>query len=197
MPPTSRSRTPPDIKWLLNERAALAGAYARAVARQLELREKCERLEQELSRLQRQIEGAVASANRTQASLDALDATMGLIDTRLEPTAAGEVNAWAGKYGKRGALGAFIEQALRQASPEPLTMTILLNLVAKQFELTLTTPSDRQSLRKSVTSALRALLKRGCIEPLHSRESGSHGLWRWKSQVPSFEALVRQQTELA
>lgn len=194
---TTRTRTPPDLKWLLNERAALAGAHARAVARQLVLREQCERLEQELSRLQLKIEGAVVSANRTQASLDALDATMGLIDTRLEPTAAGVVNAWAGKYGKRGALGAFIEQALRQASPEPLTMTILINLAAKQFELTLPTPRDRRSLRKSVNSALRALLKRDRIEPLHSREFGSHGLWRWRSQVPSFEALERQQTELA
>jgi hypothetical protein len=33
-PAPARTRTPPDVKWLLNERAALAGAVSKAVAKQ-------------------------------------------------------------------------------------------------------------------------------------------------------------------
>lgn len=194
---TTRTRTSPDVKWLLNERAALAGAHARAVARQLALRKKRDRIELALSTCQKQLEGAVVSAERAKMSLDALDATMGLIDKRLEPTAAGAVNAWAGKYGKRGALGAFIGEALCQASPEPITMTVLVSLVVDQFGLTVTTSNERRSLRKSITSALRALLKCDRIEPLHSRGPGTLGLWRLKAQVPSLKSLQKQQTELA
>lgn len=106
--PVPRTRTPPDVKWLLTERAALAGEHARAVAKQLALQTKRERIEKQLSKVQGQIASTATAAKRAQASLDALDATMGLVNTRLEPTAAGVVSAWAGKYGKRGALGAFI-----------------------------------------------------------------------------------------
>lgn len=66
---------------------------------------------------------------------------------------------------------------------------MLINLASRQFGLTFTLPKDRRNFRKSVSSALSALLKRDRVEPLHSREEGSHGLWRWKSQVPSFEAM--------
>lgn len=195
--PVPRTRTPPDVKWLLTERAALAGAHARAVAKRLALQEKRERLEKQLSKVQGQIVSTETAAQRAQASLDALDATMGLVNTRLEPTAAGVVDAWAGKYGKRGALGKFVEDTLRQAAPEPLTTTVLINLSSRQFGLTFALPKDRRNFRKSVSSALSALLKRGCIEPLHSREEGSHGLWRWKSQVPSFEAMRLRAQALA
>lgn len=195
--PAPRTRTPPDVKWLLTERAALAGEHARAVAKHQALQAKRERLEKQLSKVLGQIASTETAAERAQASLAALDATMGLVNTRLEPTAAGVVDAWAGKYGKRGALGAFVEETLRQAAPEPLTTTVLINLASRQFGLTFTLPKDRRNFRKSVSSALSALLKRDLVEPLHSREEGSHGLWRWKSQVPSFEAMRMRAQALA
>jgi hypothetical protein len=195
--PVARTRTPPDVKWLLTERATLAGEHARAVAKQLALQAKRERLEKQLSKLLGQIASTETAAKRAQASLDALDVTMGLVNPRLEPTAAGVVDAWAGKYGKRGALGAFVADTLRQAAPEPLTTTVLINLASRQFGLTFTLPKDRRNFRKSVSSALSALLKRNRVEPLHSREEGSHGLWRWKSQVPSLEAMRLRALALA
>jgi hypothetical protein len=70
-------------------------------------------------------------------------------------------------------------------------------LASRQFGLTFMLPRDRRSFRKSVSSALSALLKRDRVEPLHSREEGSHGLWRWKSQVPSFEAMRLRAEALA
>lgn len=174
-------RTPPDIKWLLNERAALCGEHERASAKGMALRAKCEKLEGQLVKVLMQIEATDVAARRAQASLLALDATMGLIAERLNVAAGGTVVAWAGKYGERGALGAFVEEVLRQASPEPVTTTVLVDVAAAQFGVKFVVPTDRRNFRKSVCSALGALHKRRLIEPLHSRESGSHGVWRWRA----------------
>jgi hypothetical protein len=186
--PTPRTRTPPDIKWLLNERAALAGVVDKAEATLAGLRAKQARLEHQLTKVQLLMERAQCAQSRAQASVEALDATMALACARLEPTSAGVVDAWAGKYGKRGALGAFVEQALRAAAPEPLTMSVLMNLAARQFGLTFPLAKDRRNFNKSVSSSLRGLNLRGLIEPLHDREFGSHGLWRWKP-APSLDEL--------
>lgn len=185
------------MKWLLNERAALAGEYARAVAKQKALQAKVEKLRCQLDKTLQQRESAGVAATRAQASLDALDATIALVNSQVEPAYAGVVDAWAGKYGERGALGKYIAQALQEAAPQALTTTVLINLAARQFGLTFTLPKDRRNFRKSVSSALTALLKRDQIEPLHSREEGSHGLWRWKDPTPGLGALRARAADLA
>lgn len=188
-PAPARTRTPPDIKWLLNERAALAGAVSKAIAKQQALSAKCGRLEAQLEGVMQSLARSKTAQTRAQASIDAIDVTLGLAHPRVRPTYAGEVAAWAGKYGKRGGLGDFIEQALRHAAPAALTTTVLINLASRQFGVTFSLPKDRRAFRKSVSSALTSLLKRGLIEPLHSREEGSHGLWRWKVQATALEGL--------
>ena len=193
---TTQVRTPSDVKWLLNERAALAGENERAVAKQGALQDKVEKLERQLSKAIQQRDSAGIAASRARASMGALDATMALVNSKVEPTYAGVVDAWAGKYGTRGALGKFVEDTLRQAAPAPVTTTVLIDLASRLFGLAFTLPADRRSFRKSVSSALTALLKRGRIEPLHSREGGSHGLWRWK-EMPSLEALRSRARGLA
>ena len=187
--PALRTRTPPDVKWLLNERAALAGVVEKAVVKQAGLRAKQLRLEHQLEKVLFELERSRTAQARAQASVDALDATMGLVCARLEPTAGGIVAAWAGRYGKRGALGAFVEQALRAAAPEPLTTSVLMNLAARQFGITFPLAKDRRNFNKSVSSSLRGLHLRGLVEPLHDRQLGSHGLWRWKAPMPSMDAL--------
>jgi hypothetical protein len=186
---TPRTRTPPDIKWLLNERAALAGAVEKAAARQAALMAKQVRLQHQLEKVLFELARSRTAQGRAQASVEALDATMGLVCARLEPTSAGMVDAWAGRYGKRGALGKFVEQALRAAAPEPLTTTVLMNFAAREFGISFPLAKDRRSFNKSVGSSLRGLHQRGLIEPLHDRGLGSHGVWRWKEQTPSLDAL--------
>ena len=188
-PAPARTRTPPDIKWLLNERAALAGAVSKATAKQQALCAKRERLEAQLEGVLMLLERSRTAQGRVQASIDALDVTLGLAHPRVRPTYAGEVAAWAGKYGKRGGLGEFIAQTLLAAAPAALTTTVLINLASRQFGVAFPLPKDRRAFRKSVSSALTSLLKRGLIEPLHSREEGSHGLWRWKVPATTLEGL--------
>ena len=147
------------------------------------------RLQHQLEKVLLELERSRTAQGRAQSSVEALDATMGLVCARVEPTSAGVVDAWAGRYGKRGALGAFIREALRAAAPEPLTTTVLMNLAARQFGISFPVSKDRRSFNKSVGSSLRGLHRRGLIEPLHDRRLGSHGLWRWKAPMPSLDAL--------
>jgi len=192
-----RSRTPPDVKWLLNERAALAGEVSKAEVTQVALRAKQGRLEHQLAKVQFLLERSQCAQSRAQASIDALDTTMALAHPRVEPTAGGIVDAWAGKYGKRGGLGEFIAQSLRDVAPAQLTTTVLMNLAARQFGITFALAKDRRSFNKSVNSSLTWLLKRGLAEPLHSREFGAHGVWRWRTQMPALEALRQRQPAVA
>ncbi len=193
--PTLRTRTPPDIKWLLNERAALAGEVSKAEVTQAGLRAKQARLEQQLAKAQFLTERAQCAQSRAQASMDALDATLALAHARVEPTAGGIVEAWAGRYGRRGALGAFVQEVLSAAAPEPLTTTVLMNLAARQFGITFPLSKDRRSFNKSVSGSLRGLHLRGLIEPLHDRQLGSHGRWRWKAPAASLDALRERAAE--
>lgn len=185
------TRTPPDIKWLLNERAALAGEVEKALAKQTVLAHKRDRLQNQLAGVLKAMERSQVAQARSQASLDALDATMSIVNKGVNPGAGGSVWAWAGKYGSRGCLGEYIAQVLEGAAPEPVTTTVLINLASRQFGVVLTTPAERRSFRKSVSSALTSLLKRKLIEAVHDRREGSHGLWRWGVELPSFAEMAQ------
>lgn len=102
-----------------------------------------------------------------------------------EPTSDGGVDAWAGKYGKRGALGELVREALGVAAPKPLTTTVLMNLAARQFGLTFPLAKDRRNFKKSVSSSLRGfgnkefgnkvfcrLQNKGCIQWMRPRKRG-------------------------
>jgi hypothetical protein len=177
------------VKWLLNERAALAGEVSKAQATQQGLLAKQSRLQKQLAGVHVLLTRSLVAQGRAQASIDALDATLALAHSRVEPTAGGVVDAWAGKYGKRGGLGEFIAQALRDVAPAPLTTTVLMDMAARHFGLAFPLPADRRSFNKSVNSSLTWLRKRDQAEPLHSRALSSHGIWRWKAQTPTLEAL--------
>lgn len=184
------TRTPADIKWLLNERAALAGEVEKALAKQLVLAHKSDRLEKQLAGVRTAMERSQVAQARSQASLSALDATMGLVNPELNPSAGGTVWAWAGKYGVRGGLVDYIALVLEGAAPAPVTTTVLINLASRQFGVVLATPTERRSFRKSVCSALTSLYKRGCVIPVHDRQESSHGLWRWDTGLPSFADMA-------
>ncbi|PQA78056.1 hypothetical protein C5F53_06895 [Rhodoferax sp. TS-BS-61-7] len=186
------SRTPPDIKWLLNERAALAGEVEKALAKQAVLAHKRDRLRNQLAVVLKAMERSQVAQARSQASLDALDATMGIVNKGVNPGAGGSVWAWAGKYGSRGGLGEYIARVLEGAAPEPVTTSVLIDLASRQFGLVLSTPAERRSFRKSVSSALTSFQKRNLIEAVHDRKAGSHGLWCWREEFPTFAEMAAQ-----
>lgn len=195
--PVARTRTPPDLKWLLNERAALAGQLQRAQHReeqgQFERREILNQvrvLESKLTRYQ-------AQSAAVQARLRALDVTISIAYTPISPDVAGVVNAWQGKYGPRGGLRRFLIQSLEQVTPRSLTTLELMSGVIQFFCIQIENPAERRSLRCTITKELRRLRDdAGVVESLHKiARVRTSGVWRWKASLSlaDLAALSAQQ----
>lgn len=185
-------RTPPDLKWLLNERASILGAIESQDERRLLLQAKQQKLEHQLEIIQRESQRTGVAIGRLKTNLQALDAAIGMVQSKANPECLGAVQAWAGRYGERGALTAFVKATLQTCAPEMLTMTVLMDMAAAQFGQTFTVPAERRSFRKSVRSALHSLHQKGYLEPLHSGEGSKHGQWRWKPPFSSLDELREQ-----
>lgn len=185
-------KTPPDLKWLLNERASILGAIQSQAERRLKLEAKEQKLAHQLQIVQRDTQRTAVTIGRLETNLQALDAAIGMAHSSANPECLGAVQAWAGRYGERGALTAFVKEALQACAPNMLTMTVLVDMAATQFGQTFAVPAERRSFRKSVRSALHTLHKKGCIEPLHSGESAEHGQWRWRPSFSSLDELLDQ-----
>lgn len=186
-----RRCTPPDLKWLLNQRAANAGAQQRVVMRIRSLEQKLARVEAQVVR----VRASLASARNSEASgrrgLQALDSVLASLYPQVEPTLVAPVGAWAGRYGERGALKQFVSAFVRAAAPHPVTASALTDAAQHQFGLSARAKEDRIQLRNSIRTALRALDGRdGLIERVSDMQpEAAKGLWRWKEPIPTLEQL--------
>lgn len=194
---TRSFRTPPDLKWLLNERASVHGAIQAKEDRRSKLEAKQLKLEHQLEVVQRDCQRTAVAIERLNANLQALETSVALVYREVNPSCAGSVKAWAGRYGERGALTAFVKGTLQASAPDTLTMTVLMDLAAMHFGQAFSVPSERRSFRKSVRSALHVLHLKGLVEPLHGGTGSEHGQWRWKAPFSSLEALRTQARDRA
>lgn len=183
-------RTPPDLKWLLNERAALAGKAEKTLERIGGLKNKAATLETGLAVAKATLAGAQRVRQDTLRNLQAMDLTMELAHKNVRSD-AGLVHAWAGKYGKRGALKSFVAQVLRDAAPCVLTSSCVVAAAIQHFGLQFETPAEKQVFRATIRHRLQRLRDmEGKIESTHERRPGAHAsLWRWKS-APTLSHLA-------
>ena len=86
-------RTPPTLKWLLNERAALAGTLETVKVRLPRQKAYLERLQKAIVTTTTRIAASERLLADTQSRLQALDATVGLVDERVNPSAPGSFQA--------------------------------------------------------------------------------------------------------
>ena len=181
-PPRTRTRTPPAIKWLLNERAALSG--------------KVQRLEAELQRVQRELPAI-------QGKLAALDTTLELLDKSVAADAAGTVNAWAGKYGARGAVKACVLSHLQAAGNAGINVSTLALQVAAALGVELPTKKDFSAFRRDTVHAVLKRAKADGLTEVLVAARGGHTpqVWRWRGPhaAPSLAELqdLREALELA
>lgn len=169
------ARTPPEQKWLLNERAAVAG----------ELRA----IETELSRLSNR-------KKRLTQMLASIDNVFCQV-VRV-PTVPPLVVRAHTRYGGRGNCINWVREVLRAAYPSSLDTTALTMAAEKAFELSHTTAAQRHKfMNNSLRSALRTLRDRGEIERLHDCPDVPHraGVWRWVVQDASYAAIVVEARE--
>ncbi len=179
-------RTPPALKWLLNERAAIAGAIAQGMDLQAALQKKRLHRELALAKVVWHIDGYSKMLSEKRATLEAMDATITMVNARVNAAAAGTVRAEAERYGARGGLKNYVAQILEESAPATNTMTQLIQQCAEHFGILFLVPYERLYFRKSVRSALAALRKANLAEQVPGRAENASGIWRWKSnQHPS------------
>lgn len=190
------NRTPPDLKWLLNQRAAYLGELSRVQARAIPLQGEIARLEATLAKLKASL-GVIENAGKAiQADIKALDVALDVMHGQVNKEAVKPVVAWAGRYGERGAQKKFIISFLKASYPHPVKTMTIVDALRHRFDLDISTPKERQNLRCSVRKTLYLMRDvERLVESSHSRNLGTPDcLWRWKELLPTLEQLrVRTQ----
>jgi hypothetical protein len=116
----------------------------------------------------------------TQELLSALDATVEMAHPEANPQAAGVVNAWAGRYGRRGALRTFILEQVKTAGPDGISTSELIDRVICQFHLGANLHEERLSVKYSVKNGLRALQSKGLITRTTRLQDNGHEMNYWR-----------------
>ncbi len=120
-------KTPSALKWLAEKRAR--------VAFDLDTKQKILRdLETQITDL--------------QADLAALDRSITIYDSRIDPTGIEPVNGWRGSYGKRGALKEAVKGFIQDAFPNAIASSDLETLICLKFGIAFVTLIEREQWRK-------------------------------------------------
>ncbi|MDB5823683.1 MAG: hypothetical protein JWR21_2387 [Herminiimonas sp.] len=162
-------KTRSDVKWLVNEAAALAG-------------ELC-RIDDETERLASR-RAAVEKAHK--ACVRTLSVVTGVAPCPTLPTV--HVHR---SYGRRGNLRQLLRDALKAAAPATVDSDELAFLAIDRFQLTFSSPEELQRFKNNtVGRALRHMDRQGTVEPVDAKRGGASacGNWRWRG-VPSMGEL--------
>jgi hypothetical protein len=163
------SRTPPEIKWLLVERATLAGDIEQLARRRVLLDAEMEILR-----------------SRAQA----LDTSIRLLDARVNAGAAGKVFRHCKQYGGRGALKAFIVQTVFE-SESGLSGRSIARLAAAHFGIEFLTNGElARYCANTIRPQLRQLREEGLVRTIAG--AWPEGLlWCPVQGLPTFADLAR------
>lgn len=166
--PKLRTRTPPELKWLLVERATLAGDLAN-------LKTRLSLLEAEIAQV--------------HSTLQAIDTTIRLTEARARPDAAGAVRRHRREYGRRGAMKAFVVEALQAAAAGMATRDVAL-AAAAHFGLPFVSEAEFLIyLNNTVRAQLNKLAGEGLVS---TERTGGPGTmrWAWKRSIPTLAELA-------
>lgn len=181
---TSR-KTPSDLKWLLNERASVAGELAQLQEYIAQLESRLSKLVCVQERLTRSLTFRQERLGRVHALLRALDVAVAMAHPSANPEAAGVVKAWAGRYGKRGSMRAYLESRIKDAGTHGVTTADLIDGVISQFQLIVRLSSERQCITKSVQTCLALLKVNRAVEATVELSAGGRKVCRWRWRAPS------------
>jgi hypothetical protein len=183
---TPRTRTPSDLKWLLNERAALLGDADQFSQGANRARGRLAKAEAALDRIRQQVADLEAQRADKLRAVSALDVVLTGAYPQVRPDAAGVVTTWAGKYGKRGTRKKFVLEFVKAAAPAAVSTAEVLAAVTAEFELLLPTRSDRNKLRAHLRQLLQQ--EKHLIEQLPKTKHWEPGAYRWR-QVQSLASI--------
>ena len=163
----------------------------RARARQVE----AEKIEQQALRFRKAQAKAMHEAKAAKEAIASLESVLDQMAQQVNPEAARVVHCWAGKYGKRGAQGAFLRAQLK-AAPEPLTVSELVDAVAMNFSIDISIPILRKKLHESIKRRVLELFHdEGVLERVVVERPGKPIIrWNWRGEATL--DMLRAQAEL-
>jgi len=164
----------------------LQGAAQVAYKRQDVMTHRAARLEVLLAEVRGELSQLAEHSASLATRINALDTTIDLMHPGVPPDAAGCVRAWAGRYGKRGALTAFVQDYLQAVRPRAVYGSEIKREVIARFELHLITSQERALMGNKVRNALVRLRDlHGTAQSTESwRGAQSRMLWSWKQDSP-------------
>ncbi len=160
---TTRTRTHSALKWLANERAALAGELQRLDTRLAQLRALRDSARQDLDAVELRLRTVESRRESRQASVAALDASMKRLDPTLKPESIRAVNA-QGRYGKRGTLKGAVLELLANGGKAGIRAVVLQGMLHERFGLSF--DSKEEAYRwwhDGPGSTLRRLRRNGVV----------------------------------
>jgi hypothetical protein len=185
------------LKWLLNERAALAGEIQKAKAVVDALQGMRARLEQRIAALSDKEAKARLRAETRQTALNAMDVAIAMESPLVNPAAAGVVSAHAGKYGVHGGLKQYVLQLLETAAPGAVSVSALVQACCLRFAIPLRVPQERRNFRKSVKGALMTLQEHQLIELTAGKAAKGAGVWRYVgARIPTFAEMTEHERKV-
>lgn len=157
----TRTRTNSALKWMANERAAIAG---------------------ELESLRKTLSVLRSREARLASQLAALDETIVRFDENLDPESIRPVNAWKERNGGRGRKQAFFLEALTQAGEAGLTVPALHEMWAHEVNEPATLlPKVRSRLQDSRTKPVLQRLRDLGLAVCEPLPGGGHNAFVWKA----------------
>lgn len=178
-------KVPSALKWLAEKRARVAGQLRASEATHQHIAQQIAALEKELASIRAVQALATLKVTEHRAALAALDSTIVLYDDKIDPSAIGAVNGWAGRYGKNGALREFLLSVLRARSPEFVSTSELALLAMTEFSLFFAHWKDRKTwYNNSLRNAVKSLERDGEAERSTEAHGGGADVqgWRVKQQ---------------
>lgn len=169
-------KTPSYLKGLAETRARAAGEVARYSAIIEEVRHQLA---------------------ASQAELEACDRLIRRFDERLVPEEIEPIQAWQGRFGKRGALREALVRYVKEAYPNAISTTEIAIRAQIEFQLDFGTPNLRRAwVHSSVGGALKVLVARKVIARMHDPQvnSGMTGYWRWMGATETLDGLSQFAT---
>lgn len=145
-------------------------------------------------RLSHLIEHLTSQLAKSTSERNSCDQLITSLNSQIQPGQIEPINAWQGRYGKRGTLKAIILQALREAYPSELSTTHIAALLQHLFALEFQTPAQRKAwVRDTINNRLQALVHANLIHRTHDPKAntGRPGTWQW---IPPGQAFSNLQT---
>lgn len=128
--------------------------------------------------------------------LAVIDADIIEFSPTTNPKSIAPIDAWKGKYGKRGALSQFVLGVFESRYPRYLMSSDVVDSVIAKFSIVFATEKDEQYFRRrGIRGTIQSLTATGKLERGEDviLKGQKCGQWRWKTETqPTLASLSAQ-----